>query len=123
MKPLSFKEAVSNDVQGVFLDTEEFADLHTIKYGGKVYTDIPVSLQDIEETDREQQKDDHLPGIFRAKAVLFCALSDLGGTLPEHGTKIEISSPRNKRFFHKYDIGSAGEEMGMVRLELGRFAQ
>ena len=36
MMPLTFKEALRNDVQGVFLNLEEFADRHTIKYDGKV---------------------------------------------------------------------------------------
>lgn len=123
MRPLCFKEALANDVHGVFLNTDEFSDLHTIKYDGKVYADIPVSLQDAEEVERDQKQDDHLQGVFLVQAVLFCARSDLGGVLPEQGTKIEVSSPRNKKFFHKYDIGRAGEEMGMVRLELGRYAQ
>lgn len=123
MKPLSFKEALQGDVHSVFLDTEEFSDLHTVKYDGKVYKDIPVSLQDVEEGERKQPKDDHMLGIFQVRAVLFCARADLGGLLPEQGTYMEISSARNPRFFHKYQIGSAGEEMGMVRLELGRYAQ
>lgn len=123
MRALSFKEAVANDVQGVFLNTGEFADQRTVKYGGQAFENIPVSLQDVEQTGREQQKDDHAQGIFRAQAVLFCAWADLDRKLPEAGTWLEVSSARNKAFFHKYQVGSAGEEMGMVRLELGRFIQ
>ena len=37
MRPLSFKEAVAKDVRGVFLNTVEFSDLHTVKYNGVVY--------------------------------------------------------------------------------------
>jgi len=123
MKPLSFKEAVANDVHGVFLNTEEFAGLHTIKYDGKVYEDIPVSLQDVEQTERQQVKDDHLPGIFRTKATLYCALEDIGGKVPEQGKWLEINNGKNKRFFNRYQVGSSGVEMGVVRIDLGRFAQ
>ena len=123
MRPLTFKEAVANDVQGVFLNLEEFADQHTIKYDGKAYTDIPVSLQDVEQTERQQTKDDHLPGIFKAKSTLYCALEDIGGKLPEQGKWLEINDGRNPKFFNKYQIGSSGVEMGMARIELGRFAQ
>ncbi len=123
MKLLTFKETVARDVRGVFLNLDEFADRHTVKYDGKVYEDIPVSLQDVEQTERQQRKDDHLPGIFKAKSVLYCAQKDLGGRLPEQGTWLEINDGRHPRFFHKYQVGSSGVEMGMVRIELGRFAQ
>lgn len=123
MRPLTFKEVVANDVQGVFLNLEEYADTHTIKYDGKVYADIPVSLQDVEQTERQQMKDDHLPGIFKAKSTLYCSLKDIGGKLPEQGKWLEINDGKNPRFFNKYQVGSSGVEMGMVRVELGRFAQ
>lgn len=122
MKPLTFKEAVVRDVRGVFLNLEEFAGLHTIKYDGKVYADIPVSLQDVEQTERQQMKDDHLPGIFKAKSVLYCAREDIGGKVPEQGTWLEINDGKNPKFFNRYQVGSSGVEMGMVRVELGRFA-
>lgn len=123
MRPLCFKEALANDVHGVFLNTDEFSDLHTIKYDGKVYADIPVSLQDVEQTERQQMKDDHLPGIFKAKATLYCAREDIGGRVPEQGKWLEINDGKNPKFFNKYQVGSSGVEMGMVRVELGRFAQ
>lgn len=123
MRALTFKETVANDVHGVFLNLEEFADRHTIKYDGQVYADIPISLQDVEQTERQQMKDDHLPGIFRAKAVLYCAREDIGGRPPEQGKWLEINDGKNPRFFNKYQVGSSGVEMGMVRVELGRFAQ
>ncbi len=122
MKPLTFKEAVVRDVRGVFLNLEEFAGLHTIKYDGKVYADIPISLQDVEQAERQQMKDDHLPGIFKAKAVLYCAREDIGGKVPEQGTWLEINDGKNPKFFNRYQVGSSGVEMGMVRVELGRFA-
>lgn len=123
MRALSFKEAVANDVHGVFLNLEEFADRHTIKYNGQAYENIPVSLQDVEQAERQQMKDDHTQGIFRVQAVLFCARTDLDRKLPEPGTWLEINNGKNPKFFNKYQVGSSGVEMGMVRVELGRFAQ
>lgn len=123
MRPLSFKEAVARDVRGVFLNMEEFADQHTVKYNGQVYENIPVSLQDVEQTERQQTKDDHLPGIFKAKAVLYCAREDIGGKVPEQGAWLEINDGKNPKFFNRYQVGSSGVEMGMVRVELGRFSQ
>lgn len=42
---------------------------------------------------------------------------------PEQGKWLEINDGKNPKFFNKYQIGSSGVEMGMVRIELGRFAQ
>ena len=120
---MSFKDRVIQDVGEVFLDTRFFAEKHTIKYDGKVYTDIPASIQEAEQAERTQLKDDHALGIFRAQAVLFCARADLDGKLPEPGTWLEVNNGKNPRFFNKYQVGAAGDEMGMVRIELGRFAQ
>lgn len=123
MRALTFKGAVAGDVKGVFLNREEFASLHTIKYDGKVYADIPASIQDVEQTERPQTRDDHLPGLFKAKSVLFCAQEDIGGKLPEQGRWLEVNDGRNPHFFNRYQVGNSGVEMGMVRVELGRFAQ
>ena len=123
MKPLGFKGVVAKDLQGVFLNLEEFADLHTVKYGGRVVEDIPVSIQETEQSERTQMKADHAQGFFQEQAVLFCARSDLPGKLPGPGDWLEINSGKNPQFFHKYQVGAASEEMGMARIELGRFGQ
>ena len=41
----------------------------------------------------------------------------------EPGTWLEVNNGKNPKFFGKYQVGAAGDEMGMVRIELGRFAQ
>ena len=123
MKPLGFKGAAAQDVQGVFLNLGEFASLHTVKYGGRVAEGVPVSIQEAEEAGRTQAKDDHAQGFFQVQAVLFCARADLPGKLPGPGDWLEINSGGNPRFFHKYQVGAASEEMGMARIELGRFGQ
>lgn len=115
---MSFKDRVSRDIGRVFLDTRFFAENRTIRYDGEEYAGIPVSLQEAGEDERRQAKDDHAQGFYLARAVLFCAQSDLAGALPEQGAWLEINSPEAPDFFERYKVASSFCEMGLLRVEL-----
>ena len=40
---MSFKDMVEADIRAVFLNTQEFGELRSIRYDGVTYTDIPRS--------------------------------------------------------------------------------
>jgi len=115
---MSFKDRVSRDVDKVFLDTRFFAENRTIRYNDAEYPDIPVSLQETGEDERQSKADDHAQGFYLVRAVLFCAQSDLAGILPEQGTWLEINSPDAPDFFERFRVISSFCEMGMLRIEL-----
>lgn len=115
---MSFKDRVNRDVSNVFLDTRFFAENRTIRYDGEEYTDIPVSLQETGEDERQPKVDDHAQGFYLVRAVLFCAQSDLAGVQPEQGTWLEINSPDAPDFFERFRVISSFCEMGMLRIEL-----
>lgn len=115
---MSFKDRVNRDISKVFLDTRFFAENRTVRYGGEEYTDIPVSLQETGEDERQPKADDHAQGFYLVRAVLFCAQSDLAGVMPEQGTWLEINSQEAPDFFERYKVISSFCEMGMLRIEL-----
>lgn len=123
---MNFKDIVRRDIHAVFLNLEELAEPRTIRYDGEEYPDIPVSLQDLEASDRQRLtaggfgrgRSDGAPGLHQVTGVLFCAVSDLGGKVPKQGNAIQISSRQGGTFFKKYDVGLVGNEMGMLRIEL-----
>lgn len=115
---MSFKGRVSRDIGKVFLDTRFFAEHRTIRYEEKEYPDIPVSLQETGEDERQPKVDDHAQGFYLVRAVLFCDLDDLSGVMPEQGTWLEINSPEAPDFFERYRVISSFSEMGMLRIEL-----
>ena len=39
-----FRDAVQDDLHGVFLNLDEFAERHTVIYDGETYEDIPVVI-------------------------------------------------------------------------------
>ena len=64
---MSFKDRVNRDIGKVFLDTRFFAENRTIRYDGEEYPDIPVSLQETGEDERQPKADDHAQGFYPAQ--------------------------------------------------------
>lgn len=128
---MSFKEMLSQDIHDVFLNPEEFAEFRTLIYRETRYENIPVSIQDFEEVQRERVNvsgvgragSDNAPGLYRTKKILYCARSSLGGVLPERGDYIQVNSAENPQFLHKYHILASGCELGLLRLELQEIRQ
>ena len=110
----AFKDMVARDIHSVFLDTNFFGEKRTVEYDGERYEDIPVVLMEAEEKDRSKLEDDHVQGLYFVSDTLQCALSDLGGKLPEKGQRLFSFCP----FFGKgkYEKG----EMKNVPILYGR---
>ncbi len=123
---MTFKDVVRQDIHNVFLNPAELAEKRTVRYDGAEYPDIPVSLQELEGAERQRLspsgfgrgRTDGAAGLRQFSGVLFCALSDLGGTIPEHGNLIQVSTQEGGAFFRRYFVGRVGCEMGMLVIEL-----
>ena len=100
----SFKDAVQEDLNSVFLNLDEFAETHTVYYDGEEYSDIPIVMTGLSEKERVRQSiSDHAEGIYRVSRVLHCDIAAIGGKQPEQGS---------------YYVASSVCEMGMLRVEL-----
>ena len=121
---MSFKDMVAADIRKVFLNTDEFAELRTVRYDGMDYDGpehrgIPIVLTGLEEQDRRQLVTDHAQGLYLVASVLHCALDDLGGKQPEKGQRISINDEEGGGgFFREFYVASSVCEMGMLRVEL-----
>lgn len=111
----NFKDMVQADIKNVFLNSDEFADLHTVIYDGITYENIPLVMSGIKEKDRQQLVWDHVQGLYLVTSVMHCAAYDLGGVVPEKGMKIKIN---DGDFFREFFVASSVNEMGMIRVEL-----
>lgn len=94
-----FRDAVQDDLHGVFLNLDEFAERHTVIYDGETYEDIPVVITGLHERDRRQLQSDHAQGLYLVSRVMHCALDDLGGNQPEKGCRIRINEREGGSFF------------------------
>ena len=119
---MGFKAQVERD-NAVFLNCEEFADTHTVRYDGDVFENIPVVIEQLKESDRTVIQSDHAEGIYKVSAKAYLSQKDIDGTFPERGQIFEIDNGEalGAAFFDKYKIVTSSVEMGMVILELERY--
>ncbi len=117
---MGFKEMLENDVSAVLLNPDEFAEIHTVRYDGEVYEDIPVVITKLKQSDRVVLKDDHMEGVFLVSGVAYIAEKDMQGVVPEQGQKIEINDGEalGKPFYVSYTVVTSKCEHGMITLEL-----
>ncbi len=112
-----YKDMVEADNKNVFVNASEFADIHTVIYDETAYEDIPIVLTGLKEKDRRQliTTSDHAQGLYLVSSVMHCAASDIGGVVPEKGTKIKIN---DGDFYREFYVASSVNEVGMIRVEL-----
>lgn len=124
---MSFKDMVAADIHKVFLNTDEFAEKRTIRYGydsgeyAEEYRDIPVILKGLTQKDRPVliSDGDKMQGLHLATDILICALSDLNGQQPEKGQRIAINDQEGGGgFFQEFYVAGSTCKMGMLRVEL-----
>lgn len=120
---MSFKDMIGEDIANVFLNTDEFAEIRTVKYNGKVYEDIPIVLTKAKEMKRPVTVNDHAEGIHRVAATANIAISDLNGVIPEQKQIISIDDGEalGEPFFCRYRVLTSECEAGMLVLELEAF--
>lgn len=111
----TFKDMLETDNKNVFMNVNEFAELHTIIYDGVTYKDVPLVLSGIKEKDRRQLVSDHVQGLYLVSTVMHCTASDLGGVVPEKGIRIKIS---DGDFLRDFTVASSVCVEGMLRVEL-----
>ena len=116
---MGFKEQVEAD-NAIFLNTEEFADNHTVRFDGETFRDIPVVLEKLKESDRTVIQSNHTEGIYKVSAKAYVSQKDIGGVFPERGRTFEIDNGEalGATFFDKYKIVTSSVDMGMVIPEL-----
>ena len=113
---MSFKEMVLKDNLNVFCNTDEFADLRTVRYDGVEYKDVPLVMSKLKEKDRHASAKDHAQGLYLVSSTVHLPVEKLGGYVPEKGCKISITDETG--FPKQYYVAQSGCDHGMVRLEL-----
>ena len=114
----SFKDILNQDVNDVFMNTDEFAENRTVRYDGNTYADIPVVMDGPKESAREQSVNNHEQGLYLVTDIMHVALSDIGGIQPEKGCIIEVNTREGGLFFRRYYIALSQNTVGMIRMEL-----
>lgn len=117
---MSFKDTVEADIGNIFLNTAEFAEPHTIKFGGGVYENILIVQEVVKQSEITVSSANNMEGVYSITAKAYFNAKDTEGKMPEQGKTFEIDDGEavRKKFFRRYRVVTAENAMGMVCLEL-----
>lgn len=120
---MGFKNMVERDNAAIILNTDEFAEYHTIKFDGKAYEHIPVVLTKVRQSERTILQSDHMQGVYLVTAKAYFNAKDTGENIPEKGKRFEIDDGEalGKPFFRRYLVATSENAMGMICVELEAF--
>ena len=107
---MTFKEAVRDDISSVFMDTDEFAAIHTLN--GK---QIPVIVDNNEMIEREKKMKSNMDGVTVKTTLIYVKARDYGGGLPPVGYAITLDGAH-------FRVTDATNEDGVysIHLEMNR---
>lgn len=101
----TFKELIRQDVHTVFLNMDEYSDLHNVN--GK---EIAVQIDSNEMIEREKRVNQNRDGIYKNQKLIYVAADDFG-PLPKQGSVLNLDG-------RIYKIEDAIHEDGIYSITL-----
>lgn len=102
---MSFKDILAADVHEVFMNVDEFSDMHTVN--GKP---MAVQIDNNEQIEREKRYNQHMDGIYVKQILMYVSAEDFG-PLPKHGTSVSLDKKM-------YRVADAISEDGVYSITL-----
>ena len=102
---MSFKDIIADDVHGVFMNPEEFSEMHTVNG-----IEMAVQIDSNEQIEREKRFNQHMDGIYLNQKLIYVAASDFG-PLPKQGSILTL----DKR---TYRVADAVSEDGVYSITI-----
>lgn len=87
---MDFKEILESDVHEVFMNVDEFSDMHMVN--GK---EMAVQVDSNEQIEREKRMAQHMDGIYKNQKLIYVAASDFGN-LPAQGSALNLDGKNYK---------------------------
>ncbi len=84
----TFKELLEQDVKNVFLNPEEFGELHTVN--GK---EMAIIIDNNEQIEREKRVGQSNGAVYENQKLFYVAISDFGA-LPKQGSTLTLDGER-----------------------------
>lgn len=105
---MGFKELAARDIQTVFLNSDEFGEIHNVD--GKSMTVI-IDGMEVVERSKKQIEHGRVDGIYEKQIIMYVSRSQFGN-LPAIGRRLTLD--RNN-----YRVTDAVDEGGMYSITLG----
>lgn len=103
----TFKELVAADIHNTFLNSEEFADKHTVN-GKKM--DVIIDENELLERDKAKLLGAPLDGKYKARRLIYVSKTDFGPR-PALETMLALDGKQ-------YRVKGCTEEAGMLAIQL-----
>lgn len=107
----SFKELIISDVENIFMNSDEFAEVHTI--GNKEMT-IIVDEPEIFERSKKQIESGRIEGIYK-RQIMFYVAKSVFGKMPGIGIALGVDGV-------KYRVIDVVDESGVYSITVGYYA-
>lgn len=101
----AFKDILKNDINAVFLNTEEFADIHMVD--GKP---MKALIDNMEHIEREKRMKNHVDGVYVNELLIFVSAEEFG-KLPRFGRLLNFDGK-------DYRVTDAIDEDGMYSITM-----
>lgn len=108
---MSFKDIIAEDVHGVFMNPEEFSDMHTLNG-----VPMPVQIDSNEQLEREKRLNQNMDGIYLQQKLIYVAEEDYKKVpgksgLPKQGSVLSLDGK-------VYKVADAIDECGIYSITL-----
>ena len=104
---MTFKDCIKSDIADVFLDTDEFSEIHTIN--GK---QMPAMVDEMEQIEREKRYNQDMNGAFTNQKLIYVSASDYGAA-PAQGSRLVFDGT-------VFLVSDVVEEDGMYSITIDR---
>ena len=101
----AFKDMVQRDVKGVFLNTLEFSDIHTVNG-----VEMPVQIDGNEQIERQKRQTEVAEGIFVNQKLIYVSAEDFGA-LPRIESVLKLDGKT-------YRVADAIDEGGIYSITI-----
>lgn len=101
----TFKEMIAHDVKEVFLNVDEFSDMHMVNG-----TEMAVQIDDNEQIEREKRFAQNMDGIYVNQKLIYVSAEDFG-PMPKQGSLFRLDKKT-------YTVADAIGEDGVYSITL-----
>lgn len=109
----AFKDQVASDIDNIFINTDEFSDMHVIVTGNRTLN-IPCQIDSNEMIDREKRyqykRSLYADGVYLKELLIYVKAKDFG-PLPAVGRILHLDGKQ-------YIISDAVDEVGIYTISL-----
>lgn len=111
MSPFSFKEMIKNDVQNVFLNADEFADVHKFVIDNEVIEiNAQVDSNELIKRDTQNERNKYADGFYKNQVIVYVSSEEFGRK-PKQGSEIKMDGK-------KYIVIEVTDEYGIYSITL-----